>query len=145
MSSDWCTIESDPGVFTSLIESFGVKNAQLTELWSMDDDSLFNLKEEYGHVHGLIFLFKWQSNQNSSNKNDKDDGEVTGKPLASQDIPENLFFARQVVTNACATQAILSVLFNASTTLSTTEGSTMTNKKKQNLVMGNPTLYLVLC
>lgn len=142
MSSDWCTIESDPGVFTSLIESFGVKNAQLTELWSMDDDSLFNLKEEYGHVHGLIFLFKWQSNQNSSNKNDKDDGEVTGKPLASQDIPENLFFARQVVTNACATQAILSVLFNASTTLSTTEGSNNDKQEKAESSNGESNLIL---
>lgn len=108
--SDWCTIESDPGVFTSLIESFGVQNAQLTELWSMDDDSLANLVEEYGKVYGLIFLFKWQSSTNSSNS---DDDGVTGKPLTGNDIPQDLFFAKQVITNACATQAILSVLFNA--------------------------------
>jgi len=107
--SDWCTIESDPGVFTSLIESFGVKNAQLTELWSLDDDSLTHLVNEYGKVHGLIFLFKWQQEQHSSSS----DVGGTGKPLSPDDIPESLFFAKQVTTNACATQAILSVLFNA--------------------------------
>lgn len=111
--SDWCTIESDPGVFTSLIESFGVENAQLTELWSLDDDSLSNLVNEYGRVYGLIFLFKWQSSANASTSNVNNDSTITGKPLSSDEVPEDLFFAKQVTTNACATQAILSVLFNS--------------------------------
>ena len=107
--SDWCTIESDPGVFTSLIESFGVQNAQLTELWSMDDSSLTHLVHEYGKVYGLIFLFKWQSNTT----HDADGGSLAGKPLSAENAPQDLFFARQVTTNACATQAILSILLNA--------------------------------
>jgi len=102
MSSEWCTIESDPGVFTSLIESFGVKNAELSELWSLDDDSLTNL----GQVYGLIFLFKWQHE-------DLVLGVSNG--LTGDDVPLDLFFARQTTTNACATQAILSVLLNAVT------------------------------
>lgn len=111
--SDWCTIESDPGVFTSLIESFGVKNAQLTELWSLDDDTLSNLVNEYGKVHGLIFLFKWQANNSNNGNSDTGSSGGTGKLLSSDEIPEDLFFAKQVTTNACATQAILSVLFNS--------------------------------
>lgn len=110
--SDWCTIESDPGVFTSLIESFGVRNAQLTELWSLDDDSLQHLVNEYNKVYGLIFLFKWQS---SASSHGGADGSSDNKPLSSDEIPHDLFFAKQVTTNACATQAILSVLFNANT------------------------------
>jgi len=110
--SDWCTIESDPGVFTSLIESFGVENAQLTELWSLDEDTLQRLVNDYGKVHGLIFLFKWQSHQPQTSDGEQDSTD-SRKPLIGDEAPSDLFFAKQVTTNACATQAILSVLLNA--------------------------------
>jgi ubiquitin carboxyl-terminal hydrolase L5 len=114
--SDWCTIESDPGVFSSLIESFGVANAQLTELYSLDDDSLRSLTASHGKVHGLVFLFKWQGH--SSNQSEEIlDGSAssigTGMAVSEEDIPEDLFFARQMITNACATQALLAILLNA--------------------------------
>jgi ubiquitin carboxyl-terminal hydrolase L5 len=111
-SNNWCTIESDPGVFTSLIESFGVKNAQLTELWSLDDDTLEQLIKDYGNVYGLIFLFKWQQGGEGSSSSDSAFG---GKPLSDDETPNDLFFAKQVTTNACATQALLSILLNSKT------------------------------
>ena len=106
-NNDWCTIESDPGVFTSLIESFGTRNVEFTELWSLDDDSLSNLIHpvegvDNAAVHGLIFLFKWQSSQSGSgadNKNESD-GSSRGTPLTGDDVPEGLFFAKQVTHNA---------------------------------------------
>jgi ubiquitin carboxyl-terminal hydrolase L5 len=101
--NDWCTIESDPGVFTEMLETLGCTTVELEELWSLDDDSLQRL----GKVLGMIFLFQYQ----------QDDGDTTTplarQPLAEDAIPPNVFFAQQVITNACATQAILSVVFNA--------------------------------
>ncbi|KAI8040786.1 ubiquitin carboxyl-terminal hydrolase isozyme L5 [Drosophila gunungcola] len=93
-AGNWCLIESDPGVFTELIREFGCDGAQVEEIWSLDSESFKNLEP----IHGLIFLFKWVQ-----------EDEPAGKVVMDR---ENIFFAKQVINNACATQAILSLLMN---------------------------------
>lgn len=95
-AGNWCLIESDPGVFTELIRGFGVTGAQVEELYTLDQESFNQLKP----VHGLVFLFKWIGNTDI-------DGEYV-KDSRNDDI----VFVKQVIENACATQAILSVLLN---------------------------------
>uniref|UniRef100_A0A7S2ABW8 Ubiquitin carboxyl-terminal hydrolase n=1 Tax=Alexandrium andersonii TaxID=327968 RepID=A0A7S2ABW8_9DINO len=97
MSDDWCTIESDPGVFTSLCEEIGVKGVQFEEIYSLGPEAFAALEVE--KIYGLVFLFKW-------------DKETDDRPAVDA-ADHGIFFAQQVIHNACATQAILSVLMNA--------------------------------
>ncbi|XP_013179292.1 PREDICTED: ubiquitin carboxyl-terminal hydrolase isozyme L5 [Papilio xuthus] len=95
-AGNWCQIESDPGVFTQLIRAFGTKGVQVEELWTIDGGIFENLKP----VHGLIFLFKYvQDNE-------------PPKPVITDDRINKIYFAKQVINNACATQAIISILLN---------------------------------
>uniref|UniRef100_A0A1L8DSX2 Ubiquitin carboxyl-terminal hydrolase n=1 Tax=Nyssomyia neivai TaxID=330878 RepID=A0A1L8DSX2_9DIPT len=114
-AGNWCLIESDPGVFTELIKEFGVTGAQVEELWSLDAEQFKNLHP----VHGLIFLFKWVQ-----------DDEPAGSVVEEGDSRQwNIFFAKQVINNACATQAILSILLNC-THQDITLGSTLADFKE---------------
>lgn len=94
---DWCTIESDPAVFTELIDNFGVKDVAVEEIYALSEIPMDKKN------HGFIFLFKYQQG----------DYQADNRPIASEEETGGLFFAKQTIQNACATQAILSVLFNS--------------------------------
>ncbi|XP_073961115.1 LOW QUALITY PROTEIN: ubiquitin carboxyl-terminal hydrolase isozyme L5-like [Choristoneura fumiferana] len=97
-AGDWCLIESDPGVFTQLIRKFGAKGVQVEELWTIDDGIFENLRP----VHGLIFLFKFLQHEEPSG------------PVVTDNRLDKIYFAKQVINNACATQAVVSLLLNCS-------------------------------
>lgn len=77
----------------------------------MDEENFKNLEP----IHGLIFLFKWVQ-------------EETTNAVVSDSRLEKIFFAKQVIPNACATNAILSVLLNCKHT-DMSLGSTLTDFK----------------
>ena len=105
-ANDWCTIESDPGVFTELLEKLGVQDVELKEVYTLDELTSTDNNEAQVPVYGLIFLFQWMADVQQQHA-------ATKEPLEESAIPPDLFFAEQVTTNACATQAVLSVLLNS--------------------------------
>ena len=113
--SEWCTIESDPGVFTELIKNIGVKGVQVEEILDLDTLEVGNEQ-----VFGLIFLFKYIPNSG-----------YTPNILSHWD--EDLYFAKQVIVNACATQAILAILMNNADKISL--GETLSDLKAFSLQM----------
>ena len=130
LNDGWLELESDPGLFTLLIEDFGCKHVQVEEIYDLQKPNLID-----GPVYGFIFLFKWIEERrsrsrhhsfHSSSNNASSAGSSTvsdnpsssdpnaHKPLFIEDanVVSSMFFAHQIIPNSCATHAILSVLLN---------------------------------
>ncbi|XP_043466765.1 ubiquitin carboxyl-terminal hydrolase calypso [Leptopilina heterotoma] len=101
LTEGWLELESDPGLFTLLLEDFGVKGVQVEEIYDLQ-------KSLEGPVYGFIFLFRWIEERRSRRKIVEQDESF----VKDEDIVNNIFFAQQVVPNSCATHALLSVLLN---------------------------------
>ncbi|KZS87799.1 cysteine proteinase [Sistotremastrum niveocremeum HHB9708] len=90
----FAVLESDPGVFTTLIERLGVRGLEVEEVLSVDSWALDVLSPR-----GLIFCFLWHNDQRRREE------------FADPDAAD-VWFAHQLSDDACATQAILNVLLN---------------------------------
>ncbi|XP_075403590.1 ubiquitin carboxyl-terminal hydrolase BAP1 isoform X1 [Tenrec ecaudatus] len=104
MNKGWLELESDPGLFTLLVEDFGVKGVQVEEIYDLQSKC-------QGPVYGFIFLFKWIEERRSRRKVST---LVDDTSVIDDDIVNNMFFAHQLIPNSCATHALLSVLLNCS-------------------------------
>ncbi|XP_019392622.1 PREDICTED: ubiquitin carboxyl-terminal hydrolase BAP1 isoform X1 [Crocodylus porosus] len=92
------------GLFTLLVEDFGVKGVQVEEIYDLQSKC-------QGPVYGFIFLFKWIEERRSRRKVSTLVDETS---VIDDDIVNNMFFAHQLIPNSCATHALLSVLLNCS-------------------------------
>ncbi|CBZ55950.1 hypothetical protein NCLIV_063760 [Neospora caninum Liverpool] len=112
----WCLIESDPGVFTELVEKVGVKGVEFDEIFGVDEESFQALKQRDRKIFGFVFLFNWTKDAAGAAAGEAAD--AGGEDVAMEDALSaaqshpDLFFAKQVIENACASQAILSILVN---------------------------------
>lgn len=109
---------SDPGVFTGrsemeckaqlalltfhnlagILKELGVVGLEVEELYGLDADLLSAIHP----VKALVFLFKWIGQG--------DPAAMDGK--LDSDTPPDFFFAHQVITNACASMALLNAVCN---------------------------------
>ncbi|XP_076042988.1 ubiquitin carboxyl-terminal hydrolase calypso [Oratosquilla oratoria] len=103
LTDGWLELESDPGLFTLLLEDMGVRGVQVEEIYDLQ-------KAFEGKVYGFIFLFRWIEERRSRRKIiDHSDNYVR-----EESIVNNMFFAQQMVPNSCATHSLVSVLLNCS-------------------------------
>ncbi|CDJ37523.1 ubiquitin carboxyl-terminal hydrolase isozyme L5, putative [Eimeria tenella] len=94
--SGWCLIESDPGVFSELVEMLGVRGVAFAEVYGLDKEAFDALEAEGSHrkVLGFIFLFNWgkdKKRQRSSSSSSSSQGGAAANPQ----VPQDLFFAAQ--------------------------------------------------
>jgi ubiquitin carboxyl-terminal hydrolase BAP1 len=99
----WLELESDPGLFTLLVDDFGVEGVQVEEIYDLSKPL------EGSMIYGFIFLFKWIERRSRRQKLTLE-GNANFVTDANQ-INE-IFFAHQIVPNSCATHALLSILLN---------------------------------
>jgi len=99
----WLELESDPGLFTLLLEDFGVNGVQLEEIYDLQQ----SLDSQ---VYGFVFLFRWTEERRGRKK------KVVQKDIFVKDevAINSIFFAQQMIPNSCATHALLSILLNCS-------------------------------
>ncbi|KAK0077742.1 hypothetical protein PV325_003490 [Microctonus aethiopoides] len=76
-------LESDPGLFILLLEDFGVKGAQVEEIYDLQ-------KSLEGPVYGFIFLFRWIEERRSRRKV----VEQNESFVEDEEIIKNIFFAQ---------------------------------------------------
>jgi len=98
----FAVIESDPGLFTTLVRTLGVQGLQVVELYDIESWASDHLHP----IYGLVFCFLWRRDNDVLPKkkpNGLEDGE---------DDSAKLWFANQLSDDACASMAILNVLLN---------------------------------
>lgn len=115
LSEGWLELESDPGLFSSLISDFGCRGVQVEEIYDLEKP----FTEQLPGVYGFIFLFNViEERRNrirgsaSAFKNDSPSSLLSGDYIVDEEFLNEMFFAYQKVPNSCATHAILSVLMN---------------------------------
>jgi ubiquitin carboxyl-terminal hydrolase BAP1 len=60
LTDGWLELESDPGLFTLLLEDMGVPGVQVEEIYDLSGGSGTGLVAEgHGPPLGFIFLFRW--------------------------------------------------------------------------------------
>ena len=117
LSDGWLELDSDPGLFTLLLEDMGVLGTQVEEIYDLQREPLV---DSGANCLGAIFLFRWIEDRRSRRKM------VDEEDLYVRDEKEvnSMFFAQQIIPNSCATHALISILLNCP---QLELGSTLTN------------------
>ena len=105
VTEEWRELESDPGLFSLLIEEFGVRGVKVEEVYDVS-------KKIETKVYGYVFLFRYELGDRRARKKARDLAAEDVCYVLEPSIVNSMFFAHQIIVNSCATHALLSVLLN---------------------------------
>ena len=105
---EWRELESDPGLFSLLIEEYGVCGVKVEEIYDIS-------KKIETKVYGFVFLFRYEIGDRRARKKARDLASEDVSYVFEPSIVNSMFFAHQIIVNSCATHALLSVLLNCPT------------------------------
>jgi ubiquitin carboxyl-terminal hydrolase L5 len=123
MLNDWKAIESDPAIFTLLLEKLGVVDVKTVEILNIGDLEIFkDFSFEmrffvlclYRTVYGLIFLYNYSKKHKRDKANKTKIVPRVRAVEAKAEFYPSLFFAKQVAVNSCCTHALVSLVLNRS-------------------------------
>ena len=89
-----------PGVFTALIRKLGVRGLEVTELYGIEPSETDHL-----NPHGLVFCYLCDDDAGA-------EGEFRAEDELADPDARDVWFANQLSDDACASLAVLNVLFN---------------------------------
>lgn len=102
---EWRELESDPGVFSLLIEDYGVRGVKVEEVYDITTN--FDCQ-----VYGFVFLFRYELSDRRARKKARELVSMSDCYVLDSNVVNQMFFAHQIINNSCATHALLSVLLN---------------------------------
>lgn len=138
----WLELESDPGTFSLLIEDFGCFGAQVDEIYDLEqkfDGPVFGFIFLFKWINNQNDRSRNQkfnstiasnnnnhcnnnNNNNNSTNNNNEANNINGEQspnkitqwsyVEDEDIISKMFFAKQMISNSCATHALISILLN---------------------------------
>ena len=107
LADGWLELDSDPGLFTLLLQDFGVEGVQVEEIYDLASQPLVPDQSGASGALGFIFLFKWVEERRARLRKLTDEEHMYVK-----DPHSSVFFAHQLVPNSCATHSLISILLN---------------------------------
>ncbi|KAG0497408.1 hypothetical protein HPP92_002099 [Vanilla planifolia] len=114
----WLPLEANPDVMNQFIWGLGVPEGEVefNDVYGMDDELLEMVPKP---VLAVLFLFPYSPQVENERK------DVHGQGLGSvrKEIPENVYFLKQTVDNACGTIGILHAIGNLTSSIKLVEGS----------------------
>ncbi|XP_050686420.1 ubiquitin carboxyl-terminal hydrolase isozyme L3-like isoform X1 [Eriocheir sinensis] len=112
----WLPLESNPAVMNKFLGGLGVPESwTIHDVYGLDEEMLGMVPQPVGAV---ILLYPFSDTQEDFKKKQEEEQETEGA-----EVPENVYFMKQFVGNACGTVALIHAIANNRDKIQLTDGA----------------------